>query len=427
MKNIFFTIMLSIMLLMSGCSNKVNSKKPSVIMEDKGNYYKVEINFDKLTTHKQIGVEYGEQILKFVPEYRKLYDSYIQELAMSNEMLYRVFLSRVEDIRSQIRDEYKDEIDGLSVSLSNAKENVMGDGRLSKDELYLLNLIPDVVRATQCSAFSVYGDKSSTGNNITARLLDWYGGSKSQLNKVQSVTVFNIGEKSFCSIGYLGFLGVITGFNDNKVFGAILDSPTLQPYDSQGRRSYTLDLRYALENYDTLEKVADYMKSPKNLYAFSHLIYLSDESKSGVLENNTNSGSSEMRALRLESSELNKGVQWNTRSSIAAVNAFMIKGNLDNYSPALVNRARWDSLKLKFNDNKGSLSVEDIKKIASFKKGYKPGKQEDGDIYNKETKQIVIFEPSSLGLQVFFRPKEGELPSVPIFEKVDIKFHNQLL
>lgn len=424
MKSIFFVAMLSIMLLMSGCSNKVSSKKPSVIMEDKGNYYKVEINLDKSTTHKQIGVEYGEQILKFVPEYQKLYDSYIQELAMSNEILYRVFLSRVEDIKGQIRGEYKEEIDGLSISLANAKENVMGDGRLSKDELYLLNLIPDVVRATQCSAFSVYGDKSSTGRNITARLLDWYGGNKNQINKVQAVTVFNIGKKSFCSVGYLGFLGVITGFNNNKVFGAILDSPTLQPYDSQGRRSYTLDLRYALENYDTLEKVADYMKSPANLYAFSHLIYLSDENKSGILENNT---TSEMRALRLESSQLNKGVQWNTRNSIAAVNAFMIKGNLDNYSPALVNKERWNSLRLRFNDNKGPLSVEDIKKIASFKKGYKPGKQEDGDIYNKETKQIVIFEPSSLSLQVFFRPKEGELPLVPIFEKIDIKFHDQLL
>jgi hypothetical protein len=51
-------------------------------------------------------------------------------------------------------------------------------------------------------------------------------------------------------IGCLGFLGAITAVNDNGVFGAILLSPLLG-YDSTNKRSYSFDLRYALENSST--------------------------------------------------------------------------------------------------------------------------------------------------------------------------------
>lgn len=48
----------------------------------------------------------------------------------------------------------------------------------------------------------------------------------------------------------------------------------------------------------------------------------------------------------------------------------------------------------------------------------RPGSRLNGDLYNVNTKQIIIFEPDSLELELFFRPKSGILPVEPLFEKV---------
>ena len=78
------------------------------------------------------------------------------------------------------------------------------------------------MNCSQCSALAVYGKRSQTKNTMAARMLDWNIGSQYQLAKVQCVMTIKNGHKSICTIGYLGFLGVVTGLNDNKVFAAIL-------------------------------------------------------------------------------------------------------------------------------------------------------------------------------------------------------------
>lgn len=426
MKRKVFPILLVLLLIftaLSGCSNKAprNITKKAVTIVNKSSYYEVTLNFSGTESHRKIGEEYASEILKLVPNYEFLVDSYIQETIGSDDF-YNTVLSRVNDIKPQISREYRDELEGMASKFSGHSQNKRGDGKISLDELYLFNLFDDVVRNTQCSAFGVFGSRSATGHAIAARILDWYDGSTHQLSYIQAVTTFNNSSKSICTIGYLGYIGVITGFNDNKVFAAILSSDSKKPYSSETKHSYSFDLRYALENSKTLDSAADYLKSPDRNYAFSFLIFFSDPETCKVLENNISSGPGSIRGLRTSDSVLNTGAAWGIDDSIGCVNCFLLKGNPDNYSGAQANTARWSSIKKGLLSAGNPVSAEDMKKLAAFHISGSKATQEEGNIYNCWTQQMIIFQPGSFDLQVFFRPKYGSLPDAPYFNKISVKF-----
>lgn len=398
-----------------------SAPKETVTITDAGNYYEVSLDLRNGVSHREIGEEYASKILQAVPDYEALFDSYVAE-ALGSDDFYKVVLKRVEDIKPQINKDYRDEIDGMGSKFSGGDQDVRGDGKLSLDELYAINLFPDTARGTQCSALGVYGGRSETRHTLAERVLDWYSGSQNQLAKIQAVATFKNGKKSICSIGYLGFMGVISGLNDNRVFGAILDSGTGAGYTSESKYSYPLDLRYALENSRTLDGVANFLKSPERGYTFGHLIFLCDPSTSKVLENNISSGTDSIRDVRTEKSVLNDGIQWGIDNSVACVNSFLLKGNFDNHTSALFNTARWDSLKRELTSKGDKVTLEELREIASFHTGTNPGLQAQGDLYNTRTQQIIIFEPDKMNLQISFRPKDGNLPGVPSFKKVRVKF-----
>lgn len=392
-----------------------------VAIENKGTHYEVILNFNSEKSHENVGKEYGAKILKSIPDYEAVMDSYIAEVAADDDT-YDLFMKRVNDIKPQIDKAYCDEIRGIASNFTGKDQDIRGDGKLSTNEMFLMNLCPDVARPTQCCAMGVYGDRTKTNDNIGFRILDWYEGSQSQLAKIQAVVVFKNSKKSICTIGYLGYMGCISGFNDNKVFGAILDSGTGEPYTSQSERSYPLDLRHALEHYTTIDGVASYLKSPVRNYTYGHLIFFSDSKVSKVLENNISGKTNSLREVRTEKSEFNDGITWDIDNSLGTVNSYLLKGNLDNQKGNPYNTERFNSMKSELKGKGDKLMLNDIKKIASFYRGEAPGLQEDGDLYNVRTQQIIVFEPSKCEYQVFFRPVSGILPKVPVFEKISVSF-----
>ena len=397
-------------------------QKSNVSMIDKGDYFEVTLDLKKAKSHRDIGKAYAKEILKNVSDYEAIIDSYLAEMTGSDEM-YNVLMGRVNDIKPKINKEYRDEIEGMGSQMSAENTFARGDGKLSINEMYILNLFPDIARGTQCSALAVYGKRSQTNNTMAARILDWTIGSKNQLAKIQCVMTIKNGQKSICTIGYLGFMGVITGLNDDKVFAAILDSKTGQQYTSASKNSYPFDIRFALENESTLNGVASYMKSQKRDYTFGHLIFLSDPKTAAVLENNISGTSDSLREVRTEKSILNKGIEWGIDNSIGTVNSFMLKGNFDNHSNYIINTKRWDNLKKHLTSKADVVTLDELIQVITFHNGATGiGDQAEGSLYNDRTQQIVLFEPRNLNLKVFFRPKDGVLPNNPEFNTIKVKF-----
>lgn len=159
--------------------------KGNVTIIDKGSYYQVNLDFKNQVSHKMIGQEYGAAIREMVPKYESLVDSYLSDIAKS-DVMYNAFIERANDIKPQIDKDYRDELEGMASSFSSPVKNVLGDGKLSLDELYVINLLADVSRGTQCSALGVYGNRSETNHTIAGRIMDWNPGSQNQIAKIQS-------------------------------------------------------------------------------------------------------------------------------------------------------------------------------------------------------------------------------------------------
>jgi len=393
-----FCVILSLLLFITGCrqeppkSSDTVSPTPTptptptpqpivenVFITDKNTYYDVILNFETGASHARIGEELGRKILKTVPRYEALMDSYLMEITQNNDAIYGVFLQRTKEILPQVPQEYRQEIEGMAVAFSGGTVNAKGDGKLSLDELCLLNLLPDVARGCQCSAFGAFGPRTESKNTILERTLDWHDGSQNQAAQIHAVVTIKNGPKSICLIGYLGFVGVISGFNASHLFAAILDAPTGSPYSSAGKRSYPMDIRFALENRKTINEFTHYMTDPVNEYTFNHLIFLADDHTAKVLENSATDHEIELhRTLRCDSDKLNPGIAWGYPNCIAAVNAFIRKGNADNFPMYNINKPRWKSLRSQLWWTGNRINSDKIKQIASYYTGKAPGPANPG-------------------------------------------------
>lgn len=422
--------MLFLLFLQVGCTRVVPVVKGAssyhekgITITDKGNYFDAELDYTSGLTSKEIGAAFARGILKLVPDYEALIDSYIAESLPDYE--YSFVFPRVEDIKPQLDENYVEEIEGMASVFSGGSENIRKDNKISIGELYVLNLFTDVLRGAQCSFVSVYGSRSDTHKTITGRNLDWFGGRQNQLPRIQAVITIKHAESKICSIGYLGYMGILTGFNDSKVFAGILDSIVGTAYSSQGRRSYTLDLRYALENYKTMDEIAEFMKDTKKLYTVNHIIAFSDSDRSVILENNFSGNRTDgrrvQRELRNADSKLNKGVTWGISDSVGSVNSFILDGNYDNHTTNGYNTKRWKNMKKELLSKGTEVSVQELKEIISYKRGKPDALSEASDLYNKMTLYMVLFQPDSLSLEVYFRPKSiRESPDNPVFEKIEV-------
>ena len=161
-------------LILSGCrqlDKSVDGKdvisQESVNIVDKDNYFEVSLDFDSKSSHEEVGKEYANAILEVAPNYEELVDSYLKEICLNDDTYKSAIKERVPNVKQFVDEKYLDEIEGMAKVFSNdIDEDIIGDGKLSSNEVYLFNLIPDVIRGSQCSVISVYGSKSETGNNI---------------------------------------------------------------------------------------------------------------------------------------------------------------------------------------------------------------------------------------------------------------------
>lgn len=430
-KRLLAACFLALLLLQTGCTSEVpvitsessSYKADGVTITDKGNYYDVVLDFTTGLSHRKIGESFAKGILQMVPDYEALVDSYIAENLVKSEYKYAFY--RMEDIKSQVDPVLFEEIEGMASVFSGGDNDVRSDNKISKNEFYLFNLFTDAIRGSQCCYVSVYGERSETKKNITGRNLDWYGGKMNQLPRIQAVINFIYPDKKVCSIGYMGFMGILTGFNDSGIFAGILDAGTNAAYSSEGRRSYVLDLRYALENMSTMNDAAEYMRDPKKLYAYNHIIGFSDPESSIILENNFSGMGSDdnriKRSIRKNDSKLNQDITWDISDAIASVNSFILYGNNDNHTPNKYNTKRWDNIKTQLQSNGDIVSADKIKKTITYFHGRTPGVfSESGDIYNKMTIQMIVFQPDNFNLEVFFRPKNNRVnPALPVFEHIE--------
>ncbi|HPD57465.1 MAG TPA: C45 family autoproteolytic acyltransferase/hydrolase [Smithellaceae bacterium] len=355
-------------------------------------YYEVILNYNDDNDYR-MGQLYGQELNLKSPALEGKFADYFLSFDVEK---YNNMMQRIQSIKNQIPQEYRDFINGLASQFNGGTINDKGDGKLSVDEIFYFSLSSSIDRGSQCSVIAVYGSASDTGRPIIGRLLDW--GSMSH----NTIFYINKGNKRIVNIGNtLLNIATMTGLNQHGIFVAILDSPTgeLFPASLDTYYAYTFDLRYALENYSTIEDVAHYLI--QHPYTFNHLILIGDNNTVKIIENNL----TRTRALRDSSSELNDGITWEYSNAVAAVNAFLLKNNYDNFTYSSFNTYRWQSIKNQLelyfsSDNK--ITVDEMRNITTYY-GTNIFQYDDGVIMNSITQQIIIYDSMTSSLKVFFR------------------------
>jgi len=338
------------------------------------------------------------------------------------EITYEVLIQRALEIYNNIQSKYKDEIEGFATVLSGGTVNVMGDGKLSRDEYIVLNFTPDVCTAVGCSGMAVFGSRSETGQTIVGRNTDWAIGTPTKsiycnnnFTNTNTLIYLKTGENQVAMFTILGSVGTSVGINSKGVFIANLYSEIGSTYSAVGKKSVMIDVRDALESLSTIDEVGAFLGDPARIYAYHNNMFIADKNTAKVLENDYELN----RELRVFDSELNPGITWDIPNAICCVNAFVLKGNFDNFTEQIWNTNRWASFKTMLEQAGNTLDIEDVRRIMNYNKPQSGG-MDPGDIYNYGTVQSIAYSFSDNHIELWL----GTYVDDPQYVSISIPFLN---
>lgn len=366
-------------------------------------------------SHYDVAHAYGEAIRKIFPDFVKIMEPYIYEniYAAFPELTddFSPVISRMSEIKGQLNEVYVEEIEGLTDALAKEGMPFAMDGVLSKEELCVAQFVPDILRGTQCSGVAAYGEKSETGQTVTLRILEWLMGNENQMAKAHAVVHFKNGEESFTSYGVLSLLEVISATNTSGVFAGILDAGTEGIYSCEGKKSYTFELRYAIEHYKTAEEIARHMNTQTKNFTYSHNIFVTDPKGAYVAEDCVDGEG--VAGLRRADSKLMKGLEWHHKNAIAVVNGYVLEGNKDKMTDSDHNMIRWK----KFNERLSEyekVSISDLEDIVTREDPNAYG----AHLYSDYTYQMIAIDSEKGTVDIAFAPATDDYPLKPKFVRV---------
>ena len=129
------------------------------VIEKKEHYYAVTLDLEK-GDHYKAGAAYAEAILKTSSDFAENFEPYLFEnitMAFSevNEESYKSLTERVTALKDSLEEEYRLEVEGFADSISGGVHGYEKDGIISYEEALTLQMVPDALRGTSCSAVSL--------------------------------------------------------------------------------------------------------------------------------------------------------------------------------------------------------------------------------------------------------------------------------
>ena len=385
------------------------------VIEKKESYYDVTLDLER-GTHRDAGRAYGETLLKACPDSGGFLEPYLFENIRTAfpdlDGDYSGLQKRIDDIAGSLDTDYREELEGFAEVAGNGVKGFAKDGVLSSDEAKLISLVPDVLRPTMCSAVSLDGSRTATGERLNARLLDWDPGSDRQICRAHCLLHMKNGEKSFTAVTQTGVLSPHTAINDDGLMLSIFDVGSYDgvPFESEGRTSYTFDMRYCLENYASARDAGKYLVGRSRYYTFCVNMMLTDREDALCAELMCTGNKEDGRSLLRDSStKLNPGVEWDAPGVLCIVNSFAADGNYDGITGVSQNIYRWIKFGKLFSGNEKFTA-------GRFKELLTCEKQNDlvVNFRNKGTIHMVIADYSDCTLQAVFAG-ENENPDTPEF------------
>ncbi|SCW43802.1 hypothetical protein SAMN05660484_01025 [Eubacterium ruminantium] len=369
-------------------------------------YYDVTLDYEN-GSPSEVGKAYAEAILKVMPDYDSMMESVLYENIKNSydgrNVNYDDLKKRITTLIAAIPDEYRIEIESFAKAMSDGEEGYSENGKLSYIEILTFQIIPDALRPTACSALSLWGNKTKTGERITLRNLEWNMGSEDQLTRIHAVVHMKKGKESITSINVLGLLDILTAVNDDGVMIGILDvgSKLHSPFVYEGKKCYTFEVRYALEHFSTAKEAGEFLVGESGDFTWCNNLLVTDKKDAFCCENATAEVAVDGKAksvLRSEDTEIMEGLSWDSKDSLCIVNTFASKGNQDRFTGEPFNINRW----VKYNkwvSETDKFSVADVKGLMAREV---VEQYEVDNIHNRGTVHTVILDYATCTIHVSF-------------------------
>lgn len=360
-------------------------------------------------TGMSIGIILGKAFKKQFPEIEKKYDAYLASFVDQRQFNEWV-QERINVIKPNIDPAYRDEVDAIISTWDFSSQDQLGDGFLSENEFWLIQLIPDVGRYTNCSGFGVWGRFSALNSPIVGRNMDWF--TTEALRSLQAITVYEYENQSIVNIGFAGYVGIVSGFNSNGLFVAHLDSPLRKPYPEPpiGDDAIVFDLRKVLETKNRILVAAKELS--KQQYSFSHNVLMADPIEVRVLEQ----PQGQPARLRTDTSPLRIEMSWGKVDQIAVVNCYVLRSSPANCINS-IDSYRWHRFQslAQFNHTDNQAQVKDVIQIMF------DTANPHQEIFNWKTAQSMVFTPKDQRLYLYTVPLSGIHETYPVMrEMVDL-------
>lgn len=349
-------------------------------------------------TPLDIGLEIGQQSKKLFADIEHRYDSYL--MASLSQMGFDDMLrDRLPGLRNTIDKTYQKELEGVASAWSLTHDNKLGDGFLSWDEYWLLNLLPDIGLPANGIGFGVLSQLSKENGTIIGRNLNLT--STPSLRSLQAITVYQYADYAVVNIGFAGIISVLTGFNESGLFVAHFNAAPDSSYQNPYRVNKNIKkdvqaqgfiLRKSLETLTTTRKAINFIA--KNSDGISSNTLVADNKIIQILEYSA----AGKTTIRRWNSQTHPDKRWNRKSQIAVVDCHVLNNMSDNCIRAK-DSYRWERLRsLAVFTDKNKAGVQDIARIMLDKsnKYY--------EILGASTLQSMIYLPGSGHLYLYAAP-----------------------
>ncbi len=355
-------------------------------------------------TRLQIGQALGDAVKQQFPNIEVRYDAYLHTL-LNQTQFNQLLQQRIKPLRQQVAQHYQDEITGITSRWQLFGHDQLGDNRLSLNEYWAFLLLPDLGRPEiQGSAFGVWQRASATNSPIVGRNLDWP--ADANLKGLQAITLYTSPDSSIANIGFAGYIGTLSGFNQSGLFLAQIASPLSQPKStSPGQiHSVTFALRQALETAHTNRQARQQLE--QTYYPTGHNILMADRTDIQVLEKPQNT----LGRIRNDNSQYRADKSWNKINQIAVVNCYALLSSPNNCTHSNDN-LRWQRLRQLANfDRAHPAEVSNIISIMLNTTNHYQA------IFNQHTLYSMVFTPEDGTLHLYHTPSSGQNSARPVMQ-----------
>lgn len=364
----------------------------------------------------QIGSFIGTEVKKKFPDLEKQYDTYLNGLVSTPQ--FKQLLPQIKNLKTAVDPVYQDEVNAIANAWQLSTQNNLGDGKLSMDEFWLLQLLADLTEINKGSAFAVANRRDH--NPIAARNLDWK--NSALLKNLQTINIYHYeDDRTVVNIGFAGLVGIINGFNDQGLFVSLLDASELETSNSNlAQHAAGFELRNVLENTNRILPATQELT--QKTYPRSLQILLVDQDAVAVLEQ----PAGKIGVVRETDSMTINATGWHNNQMLAVVNCFVLKDsprNCYNYQD-YYRLGRFAQLSKPFNGQ--DLSVNDVVTIMQDQANIHQA------IFNEDTLQSIVFTPKD---RVLYFSTSADLKAnekQPVVEKyqfikLNISAHDKLM